>query len=87
MRQPAGTFGNAGRDIFVNPGSITWDMAISREFKMKERWKLQFRSDFFNIMNHANWNGPTTTITSGTFGQITSFGSPRIIQMSMKLFY
>jgi hypothetical protein len=87
VRQPAGTFGNAGRDIFVNPGSITWDMAISREFKMKERWKLQFRSDFFNIMNHANWNGPTTTITSGTFGQITSFGSPRIIQMSMKLFY
>jgi hypothetical protein len=38
-------------------------------------------------MNHANWNGPTTSNTSGTFGQITSYGSPRIIQLAMKLFF
>jgi hypothetical protein len=85
--QPTGTFGNEARNVFYNPGSITWDMAISREFKMKERYRLQFRSDFFNIMNHANWNGATTGITSGTFGQITSFGAPRLIQLSMKFFY
>jgi hypothetical protein len=38
-------------------------------------------------MNHANWNGATTGITSGTFGQITTFGAPRLIQLSMKFFY
>jgi hypothetical protein len=38
-------------------------------------------------MNHANWNNPTTNVTSGTFGQITAFGPPRIVQMSMKLFF
>ncbi len=87
--QPVGTYGNSGRDNLVNPGSINWDMAISRNFPMKERFVLHVRADFFNIMNHANWNGPTTGITSSTFGQITSFypggQNPRLIQMALKL--
>jgi hypothetical protein len=84
-KQATGTFGNAGRNSLVNPGSINWDMAISRDFQVRERWKLHIRGDFFNIMNHANWNGPTASITSSTFGQVTAFGSPRIIQMALKL--
>jgi hypothetical protein len=80
-----GTFGNSGRDTIINPGSINWDMALSRNFTMKERWVLHVRADFFNIMNHANWGGVTTGITSGTFGQITGYGSPRLIQLALKL--
>ena len=80
-----GTFGNSGRDALVAPGSINWDMALSRNFQMKERYILHVRADFFNIMNHANWNAPGGGITSGTFGQITSFGSPRLIQLALKL--
>ena len=83
----SGQFGNLGRNAIYGPGQINWDMAISRRFKMNERWSLAVRSDFFNILNHANWNSPTTNVTSGTFGQITTFGSPRIIQFSMKLFF
>ncbi|MCU1236538.1 MAG: hypothetical protein JWP63_4505 [Candidatus Solibacter sp.] len=83
----SGRFGNLGRNAVYGPGQINWDMAISRRFKMNERWSLAFRSDFFNLLNHANWNNPTTNVTSGTFGQITTFGAPRIIQMSMKLFF
>jgi hypothetical protein len=45
------------------------------------------RADFFNILNHANWTLGTQNITSGTFGQITTFSSPRIIQMAMKLYF
>ena len=49
---------------------------------------MEFRSDFFNIMNHGNWNGLGTSLSSGdTFGQVTSFGSPRIIQMALKLYF
>jgi hypothetical protein len=62
-------------------------MSLSRQFHFKERWRLDFRADFFNIMNHANWNNPVTTITSSTFGQITGFGAPRNIQMSTKFFF
>ena len=61
---------------------------MSRRFQFTERFKIEFRSDFFNILNHANWNNPGTSLTSGTtFGQITTFGSPRIIQMAMKLYF
>ena len=49
--------------------------------------KLEFRSDFFNIMNHANWNGPSAGLTSSTFGQVTTFGSPRLIQLAMKMYF
>jgi hypothetical protein len=35
-------------------------MSLSRKFPYKERWKLEFRSEFFNIMNHANWGGPAS---------------------------
>jgi hypothetical protein len=82
-----GTFGNAGRDIFHTPGSIQFDMAISRTFRIHERFKTELRGDFFNIMNHANVNGPSAAINSATFGQITGFGGPRLIQLAMKLYF
>jgi hypothetical protein len=84
---PLGTFGNAARDIFHNPGTIQWDMSASRIFQFSERLKLQYKSEFFNIMNHANWNGPSAGLTSATFGQVTTFGSPRLIQMSLKFIF
>jgi len=84
---PLGTFGNAGRDIMHGPGTIQWDMSMTRRFSFNERYKLEVRADFFNIMNHANWGNPATGLTSSTFGQITSFGAPRLIQMNMKFFF
>jgi Carboxypeptidase regulatory-like domain/TonB dependent receptor len=85
--QAVGTFGNAGRDILHNPGSIQFDLAISRSFRIKERFRTEVRGDFFNIMNHANWNGPSAAISSATFGEITSFGGPRLIQLAMKVYF
>ena len=82
-----GVFGNLGRNSVYGPGQINFDLALSRRFNLRERWKLEFRADVFNIMNHGNWNNPTTTITSGTFGQVVSFGSPRLIQMAMKVYF
>ena len=85
--QPAGTFGNLGRNSVYGPGQINYDMALSRRFAVKERWKLEFRADFFNILNHANWNSPGTSNAASTFGEITSFGTPRQIQMALKLYF
>ncbi len=85
--QPAGTFGNLGRNAIYGPGQINWDMSLIRHFRFRERWRLDFRAEFFNIMNHANWNNPTTSNTSSTFGEITGFGGPRNIQFSTKLFF
>jgi hypothetical protein len=84
---PLGTFGDAARDIFHGPGTIQWDMSASRIFQFTERLKLQYKAEFFNFMNHANWNGPSAGLTSSTFGQVTAFGSPRLIQMSLKFVF
>jgi hypothetical protein len=83
----SGQFGNVGRNAVYGPGWINFDMALSRRFTVGERWKLDLRGDFFNIMNHANANNPGTSITSSTFGEITSFSSPRLIQMALKLYF
>jgi hypothetical protein len=85
--QVAGTFGNAGRDVIHGPGTIQWDMNITRKFSFSERFKTELRGDFFNIMNHANWNNPSTALNSTTFGQVTSFGSPRLIQLAAKVVF
>ena len=83
----SGQFGNLGRNAVYGPGTINFDMALTRRFTVGERWKLDLRADFFNVMNHANWNSPGTNITSSTFGEVTSFSSPRLIQMAMKLYF
>ena len=83
----SGLFGNLGRNAVYGPGQINLSLALSRRFQIGERWKMEFRSDFFNILNHGNWNNPTASVTSGTFGQVVSFGSPRIIQMALKLYF
>ena len=83
----SGQFGNLGRNSVYGPGQRNFDVAVSRKFSLTERWKMEFRSDFFNILNHANWNNPVSSVTNGTFGQITTFGAPRLIQMAIKLYF
>jgi hypothetical protein len=86
--QPTGTFGNLGRFAIYGPGTIQFDTSLSRRFDVHERYKLDLRADFFNILNHGNWNNPGLSIASpATFGQITTFGSPRQIQMGLKLYF
>jgi hypothetical protein len=86
-KQATGTYGNAGRDIIIGPGNWNIDMALDRRFALKERFHLELRGDFFNIVNHGNWSNPTVSITSAQFGQITTFSSPRIIQMAAKFIF
>jgi len=80
-----GTFGNAGRNILTGPGTFNVDLAAHKNFRFTERWNLQYRAEFFNALNHTNLNNPGTTVSSGSFGRITGAGSPRIIQMALKL--
>ena len=92
----SGQFGNLGRNTVYGPGQILFDMAISRRFQMRERWKLDLRADFFNFANHANPANPGTSFSSSTFGQITTYypqlnspggNTPREIQMVLKLYF
>ena len=85
--QAPGTFGNLGRDAFTAPGTVNFDLALSRTFHMTERWQLESRAEAFNVINHTNFNGPTTGLNSSNFGVINSAGDPRILQFAMKLHF
>jgi len=84
---PTGTFGGLGRNTLRAAGSLRVDVALSREFSLLERVRLEARAEGFNVINHANFSAPTATLSSATFGRITAAGDPRILQFAMKLHF
>jgi hypothetical protein len=52
-----------------------------------EKAKLEFKAEFFNIFNTVQFRDPSTSITGGTFGQISTTYDPRIIQFGLKFSY
>ena len=80
-----GTYGNAGALSLVGPGFFDLDFALSRIFAVKEHVHLEVRSEFFNVLNHTNFNNPSGTLSSQNFGILLSSGDPRILQFAMKL--
>ena len=81
---PAGTFGNAGRDSLVAPSYFDVDAAVVRSFNLTEHQHLELRFEFFNLLNHPNFQAPDNTVTDSTFGQILSDVGPRILQFAAK---
>jgi Carboxypeptidase regulatory-like domain len=86
-KQATGTLGDVKRNSLRSPGTYDLDAALSRTFQVRERLGFLFRAEAFNALNHPSWNAPTASITSGQFGQITSFGSPRILQLGAKIIF
>jgi hypothetical protein len=84
---PSAPFGNVGRNAFRAPGLEQWDMAVNKRFRITERVGLQFRSEFFNILNHTNFGVPNTTSTAAAFGTIRTTYPPRQIQFGLKLMF
>jgi hypothetical protein len=90
-----GTYGNAGRNILEGPGLINVDVSLMKKILLRERVTLQFRAEFFNILNHTNLNSPNpivfTAATGGpspTAGLITSTTTTsRQIQFGAKLIW
>jgi hypothetical protein len=84
--QPANyTFGNEGVGIIRAAGVFDTDVSIQRSFQVRERMRLQARGEFFNVTNHTNFGLPNTTFGSPTFGQVTSAGNARQVEISMRL--
>ncbi len=74
-----------------NPGTRgpfqqQWDVVISRSFPIREKLRVDFRSEFFNFFNHPFFSNPNSTIGSAAFGRYTSqSNAPRIIQFALKM--
>ena len=80
----AGFFGNSGQNVITGPGVVNFDMAIYKDFHIKERHAFQFRAELFNIFNHTNFSGVQTAYGAGNFGQITSALDPRIAEFALR---
>jgi hypothetical protein len=83
----AGTprFGNSGRSIFDAPGAITWDLAMLKEFRFAERFRLEFRAEAYSVLNHMNPGFPVATIGDPNAGHIFDGTGERTIQFGLKL--
>jgi hypothetical protein len=94
----AGKVGTERRDQYFGPGLVNFDLTASKDFPVyRDRVKLQFRADLFNLFNHTNFANPTGTYTSSSFGKITNtvgnatsgsggaVGGARLAQFSLRL--
>jgi len=88
-----GTFGNTARNILRGPGLVDWDFSVFKNTHLTERLGLQFRAEFFNILNHTNLGFPSQVVFSGSAysssaGAITRTATTsRQIQFSFKLMF
>jgi hypothetical protein len=67
---PAGSgfYGNAGRNIIIGPGLLNFDLSLQKSTPLgfSEAGRLEFRADFFNLLNHANFRSPGEQILNPT---------------------
>jgi hypothetical protein len=80
-------FGNAGIGIMRGPGVVNFDFNFAKNWQITERMRIQFRTEFFNIFNHANFGPPNIARDSSGFGQILTAGNARITQFGIKLYF
>jgi hypothetical protein len=81
------TYGNAGRNILIGPGQRILDASIRKEFTVVHEQKLEFRAEFFNMLNHPNFAQPDPFIDDGpgAAGTITDLAfAQRQIQLALK---
>lgn len=80
-----GTIGSARRGQLRSPGLWVVDYSLFKNFSLTERLRFQLRGEFFNVFNHTNLGDPNATVNSPGLGTINAAGSPRIVQLAVKL--
>jgi hypothetical protein len=83
-----GTLGNMGVLNVSGPKFFQFDTALVREFRIRERERLEVRGEAFNLLNATRFNNPGVSLNTATsFGLITSAQDPRIMQLAMKFVF
>ena len=89
----SGTFNTQKvRDIIYQPGYNNWNFGVFKSFPIHENMGLQFRAEAFNFLNHPNWGGSNGggvnfDPNSGSFGEVTTKGSERNVQLSLRFYF
>jgi hypothetical protein len=89
-----GTYGDAGKTVFRGPGVNNWDIALVKNFPVRERLRAQIRCEAYNAFNHAqfstvntstSFNPATGQQTNGKLGTFTAARDPRQLQLGIRL--
>jgi hypothetical protein len=83
---PGGQLGTTSRTPFYGPDFVNTDLSLVKEFRLpREGTNLEFRAEFFNLWNHAQFFTPGQDATASDFGQISrTVNNPRLIQFALK---
>ena len=81
----AGRFGSLGRNVFHGPGYWNLDLSFIKRTRIGEKANVEFRAEFFNIFNNAQFLNPNGAISSANFGLISTTRDPRLIQFAAKI--
>jgi hypothetical protein len=94
--QPVGAvFGNSGRNVLSGPGFFNLNLSLFKDIRIRESYNLQLRAETFNFTNTPMFANPSTSITSQTFGVVTStvasgtgvngIGGGRVLQLGARI--
>ena len=80
-------YGNTGRNGVRGPGFLNYDPSVFRTFPVTEKWRLEFRAEFYNLTNTPRFGNPVNNVNAGNFGQILGAGGEREIQFALRLLF
>jgi hypothetical protein len=93
-RPASGTFGNMGRNTIRGPGIHKWDLSLFKNFLLREKMRIQFRSEFFNAFNHPSFTSIGTSLSTtasavnpniNSFAVVTGTRDARVIQFGLRM--
>ena len=97
FKMPAvGTVGNAAKNQFRGPGVNNWDVAIFKNFPIREQMRMQFRWELYNVFNHTQFSGLDATArfdpatgeqVNRRFGEFTGARDPRQMQLALRFYF
>ena len=82
---PLYSFGNAPRNAIIGPGLEEFDFSLQKNIPVRDRARLQFRAEAYNLLNHPNFNIPNRIAFTPNFGAISSAMDSRQLQLALKL--
>jgi hypothetical protein len=78
-------FGTSGFNILRGPSVKNWDFGLFKQFNLTEQVNLQFRMESFNFLNSPQYNNPSTSVTSSSFGEINGGTNERQFRLGLRL--
>ena len=79
--------GNLGRNVFTGSGTVSVDLSLGKEFRFRERHRIEVRAEAINAFNHAQFAQPNANANNNMFGRVSSTSGPRRIQIQLRYYF